>query len=130
MKYLSEKIHISFLITSVLRGPSHTARYSLCVQLHVLMAIPNVERVGSFKIVTLQNLNVLQPEVCPQTVGRWNSGWQQASRTQQEEITELEVTWKPYILNIIQHLFVEFQGTFHKEVQLLTTDFLQHTSIT
>jgi hypothetical protein len=38
---------------------SHAAHYSLCVQLHVLMAIPDVECVGRFKIVTLQNLNIL-----------------------------------------------------------------------
>jgi hypothetical protein len=38
---------------------SHAERYSLCVQLHILVAIPDVECVGSFKIVTLQNLNVL-----------------------------------------------------------------------
>jgi len=70
MKYLSKKILISFLNGSLLRGPSHAARYSLCVQLHVLMAIPYVECVGSFKIVTLQNLNVHQPELSPQTVRR------------------------------------------------------------
>jgi len=122
MKYLSEKIQISFLSRSLLHGASHAACYSLCVQLHVLMAIPDVESVGRFKIVTLQNLNILQPEWSPQTVWRWNSGCQQARRTQQEEITELEVTSKPHNLNIIQHLSVEFQGTFHKEVQLSTTN--------
>jgi len=95
MKYLSEKIQISFLSRSLLRDASHTARYSLCVQLHTLMVIPDVERVGRFEIVTLQNLNVLQPERGPQTVRRWNSGCQQARRTQQEEIAELQVTSKP-----------------------------------
>ena len=125
MKYLSEKIQTIFLSRSLLHGASHAARYSLCVQLHIPMAIPYVERVGRFKIVTLQNLNVLQPELSPQTVG-----WQQARRTQQEEITELQVTSKPHVLNITQHLPVEFQSTFHKEVQLLTTDSLQHISLT
>ena len=74
------------------------------------MAVPDVEGVGCFKIVTHHNLNVLQPERSPQTVRRWNSGRQQARRAQQEEITELEVTAKPRILNIIQYLCVEFQG--------------------
>jgi hypothetical protein len=53
------------------------ARYSLCVQLHILMAVSDVECVGSFKIVALQDLDVFYPEFSSETV----RSWEQARRT-------------------------------------------------